>query len=320
MWLGVDIGGTKLALAVGDAEGRIAARRRRPIAASGDPRRDLEAMVRDARALLAEAGVAAGSLRGVGISAPGPVDAQRGVLERPPNLPGWDEVPVVEPFRSAFAAPVRLENDANAAALAEWRFGAGRGADSVVLLTMSTGVGGGLVLGGRLYRGPAGDAGEVGHVPVAWEGKPETCGCGRSGCLEAYVGGRSWARRLARETPAESRVAALAAGRAPQPEDVLAAAREGDAFALAELDRFNDYLARGLTALAFVLAPDVFVLGTIAAAGGDALVLDPVRRRVAERLWPSIARHVRIRAAALGDDGPYLAALCAALGTDDPGA
>lgn len=316
MWLGLDIGGTKLALALGDAAGRVAARRRRPIESTGDPRRDVDAMIHDARALCAEAGVDPGALRGVGISAPGPVDSRRGVLSRPPNLPGWDEVPLADWFREAFEAPVQIENDANAAALAEWRFGAGRGAGSLVFLTMSTGVGGGLVLDGRLYRGSAGDAGEVGHLPVAWEGELELCGCGRRGCLEAYVGGRSWARRLARVTPGDSRVAALAQGSDPLPEHVVAAAREGDAFARRELERWNEYLARGLTALAFVLAPDRFVLGTIAAAAGDALVLDPLRRHLAERVWPSIARHVEIRAAELGADGPFLAALCAALEGD----
>ncbi len=311
MWVGFDIGGTKLAIAVGDAEGRIAARRRRPIAARGDPRADVDAMIADARALLAEAGVAADSLRGVGVAVPGPIDPVRGTVESPPNLAGWKSVPLADWFREAFDVPVHLENDANAAALAEWRFGAGQGARHLIYLTMSTGVGGGLVLDGRLYRG-AGGAGEVGHMPVEWDG--ELCGCGRRGCLEAYVGGRCWTARLQRETPDGSRVAALAGGAArAKPEHVVAAAREGDAFALAELDRWNDYLARGLVALAFVFDPDVFVLGTIAAAAGDELCLEPLRRRLVENVWPVIANHIEIRAASLGEDAPYLAGLSAAL-------
>ena len=178
---------------------------------------------------------------------------------------------------------------------------------------MSTGVGGGLVLDGRLYRGTGG-AGEAGHMPVEWGADAELCGCGRRGCLEAYTGGRRWTERLARITPAESRVAALAGAPAhARPEHVIAAAREGDAFACAELERWNRYLARGLTALSFVLAPEVFVLGTIATAAGEALSLAPLRRMLAEAAWPSHVSASEIRASALGTDGPYLAALCAAL-------
>jgi len=310
VWLGFDIGATKLAVVVGDAAGRIAARRRRPIQATGNPRADFEAMLRDAHELLAEARVAPADLLGVGVAAPGPIDFARGVVQSPPNLPGWDAVPIAAWFAAAFAAPVHLENDANAAALAESRFGAGRGVRHLVYLTMSTGVGAGLVLDGRLYRG-SGGAGEVGHMPVEWGG--ERCGCGRRGCLEAYVGGRRWSERLARETPASSRVAALAGGAAhARPEHVVAAAREGDAFARSELERWNHYLARGLTVLSYVLAPEVFVLGTIATAAGDALCLDPLRRALAAQVWPELVRGTEIRASALGAEGAFYAALCAA--------
>jgi len=312
VWLGFDIGGTKLAVVVGDAAGRIAARRRRAINASGDARTDVNAMLRDAHELLAEAGIAPSALRGVGVAAPGPIDFAHGLVESPPNLAGWGSVPIRAWLSAAFDAPVHLENDANAAALAEWRFGAGRGARHLVYLTMSTGVGGGLVLDGRLYRGRGG-AGEVGHMPVEWGEQAEQCGCGRFGCLEAYTGGRRWSERLARVTPADSRVAALAG--APvhaRPEHVIAAAREGDAFALRELERWNGYLARGLVALCYVLAPEVFVLGTIATAAGEALSFAPLRRALANAVWPSLARS-EIRGSALGADGPYFAALCAAL-------
>jgi len=318
VWLGFDIGGTKLAVVVGDEAGRIAARRRRAIGASGDPRTDVNAMLRDAHELLAEAGVAASALRGVGVAAPGPIDFARGVVESPPNLAGWDAVPIRAWLGEVFEAPVHLENDANAAALAEWRFGAGRGAQHLVYLTMSTGVGGGLVLDGRLYRGTGG-AGEVGHMPVEWGRDSELCGCGRRGCLEAYVGGRRWTERLARITPAASRVAALAGAPAQaRPEHVLAAAREGDGFARGELERWNRYLARGLVALSYVLAPEVFVLGTIATAAGEALCFEPLRRALAAAVWPSVARKSEIRGSGLGEDGPYYAALCAAFEASPP--
>jgi glucokinase len=170
--LGIDLGGTKLALALGDAQGRVTARLRRPTEPSGDATADIARIVADARRLLAEAGMGPADLVAVGVSAPGPVDPVRGEIVQPPNLPGWGRVPLREQLGSALGAPVRIENDANAAALAEWRLGAGQGYEDLVYLTMSTGVGGGLVLGGRLHPGRLGNAGEIGHLPVEWDGEP----------------------------------------------------------------------------------------------------------------------------------------------------
>ena len=235
--LGIDIGGTKVALALGDEEGRVIARHRRPTEPSGDPNADVARLVDDARRLLAESGVGAGELACAGVSAPSPIDAERGLILSPPNLPGWRDVPVAGPLADALGVPVHLENDANAAALAEWRFGAARGARNAVYLTMSTGIGAGLILDGRLYRGHANAAGEIGHAPVAWDGEP--CSCGKRGCLEAYAGGAAWTRRLRALTPASSAVAEFAGGvEHATPEHVVAAAQRGDAFACAEMERW----------------------------------------------------------------------------------
>ena len=310
--LGIDIGGTKLAIAIGGSDRVLEARWRRPMQPSGDPLRDLARIANDARRVATDAGVALGSVDVVGVSAPGPLDPERGVVLGPPNLAGWDEAPVVAMLREALGRPVVLENDANAAALAEWRFGAGAGLSHLVYLTMSTGVGGGIVLGGRLHRGLAASAGEVGHAPVEVPGEP--CACGLSGCLEAYVGGAAWTRRLRRETPAAGRIVALAGARdAITPAHAIAAAREGDAFALTEMARFNEYLARGIVGLAFTLAPEAVVLGTIARAAGEALCLGPVRDLVRARTWPALARGMRIVEAALGDATADYAGICVGL-------
>jgi len=310
--LGIDIGGSKLGFVLGDTEGRPVARHRCETRASGDPERDLRRIVGGARELLRRSGLEARALAQVGVSCPGPLDAEQGVVQGPPNLPGWDAVPLRSRLEAAFGCPVRIENDANAAALAEWRHGAGRGFAHLVFLTMSTGVGAGLVLGGRLYRGRAALAGEVGHVPVEWQG--EACVCGRRGCLEAYVGGAAWSRRLRDLTPESSAVAALAGTRARiEPRHVVEAARaSGDTFACAELARWNEYLARAIVQLVFTLAPEVVVLGTIAAAAGEALCLEPLRERVRAQLWPRLAEGLEIRAAELGDTLPDYAALAAA--------
>ena len=306
------MGGTKIAFAVGDEAGRLLGRARRPTEASGRPEDDLGRIAADVRRLLAEAGLAPADVAAVGVTAPGPLDPERGIVLSPPNLPGWHDVAVVARLRAALGVPVFLENDANAAALAEWHFGAARGLRHVVYLTMSTGVGGGLILDGRLYRGVLASAGEIGHAPVEWNGEP--CACGQRGCLEAYVGGAAWSRRLRASAPAASRAVALAGAReALKPEHVVAAAREGDAFALAELARWNDYVARGIVWIVMALAPEAIVLGTIATAAGDALSLDPIRAQVARHVWPHLAKELRILPAALGANGPYLAGISVAV-------
>jgi glucokinase len=265
-------------------------------------------MIDALQALMREAGVSRGDVDAIGVSVPSPLDPERGVVLNPPNLPGWRDVPVRAVLEQAFGVPVFIENDANAAALAEWHFGAARGFEHVAYLTMSTGVGGGLILGGRLHRGVFASAGEFGHVAVEWDG--ERCGCGRRGCLEAYTGGASWTRRLRAIAPPESRVVALAGSReAVKPEHVVEAARAGDAFALAELARWNHYLARGIIGIAMGLAPQAIVLGTIACAAGEDLALRPIREQVYAWIGPVLAAQLQILPAALGDTLPYRAAL-----------
>ena len=310
--LGFDIGGTKCVLVVGDHNSEVHARARIPMRFSGDWRTDLTALVSAARSLLREAGPAVGPLERVGVAAPGPVDLRSGVLRNPPNLPGWRDVPIGAVLAEAFGVPVWIENDANAAALAEHRFGAGRGVRDLVYLTMSTGVGGGVICDGALVRGARGFAGELGHLPIARSGR--RCACGLRGCLEAYVGGQAWSRRLRRTVPETSRAARLAAAdRTPVgPEHLLAAARAGDAFACAELSRWLDDLALGIVPLVMAFDPERIVLGTIAVAAGEALCFAPLRERVAARLWPHQAVDLEIVPAALGDALAERAALAVA--------
>jgi glucokinase len=296
---------------VGDVSGELRAVFCRAAELTGDPEQDLTAIVKDALQLLARAGISRDELAAIGLSSPGPIDPESRRVFSPPNMPGWAEVPAPAFLEGSLGCPCFLENDANAAALAEWRFGAAKGAQDAVYLTMSTGVGGGLVLGGRLHRGVGWYAGEVGHAPVEWNGLP--CACGLRGCLEAYVGGRAWTEHLRSAASTSGRVAALAGGRERiRPEHLVSAAREGDGFALAELDRFNDYLARSLVQIICTVAPEVIVLGTIPTAAGEALCFEPVRRRVRERVWTRLAERVRIVPAALGERLPYYAGLSSA--------
>ena len=310
--LGIDVGGTKVAFAIGDPAGNLLASQRRPTAPSGRGAIDIAAMIEDLRRLVRETGASLRDVDAIGVSVPSPLDPARGVVLNPPNLPGWHEVPVRDLLQEAFGVPVFVENDANAAALAEWHFGAARGFEHVVYLTMSTGVGGGLILGGRLYRGVLASAGEFGHAPVEWDGEP--CPCGQRGCLEAYVGGGAWTRRLRQIAPPGSHATQLAGSRdALKPEHVVEAARVGDAFALAELARWNHYVARGIVWIVMGLAPQAVVLGTIAVAAGEELALGPIREQVRARVWPFLSESLQILPAALGATLPYRAALGVAL-------
>jgi glucokinase len=310
--LGIDLGGSKLAIAIADPDGRLIAHETRPSRISGDPETDVLAIAADAAGLVTRSGLETSDFDAVGFSVPGPIDHERGAILDPPNLPGWETVPLRARMSEILGLPVRLENDANAAALAEWRYGAGRGCSNLVYLTMSTGVGTGLILDDRLYRGHRGRASEFGHACIEWNG--ERCGCGRRGCLEAYLGGAAWSRRLREITPETSRVCALAGARGRvSPEHVVAAAGEGDAFAREEMERFNHYLARAIAVLSFALAPEVVVLGTIATAAGEALCFEPVRALVAAQVWPNLCDGMRILPSGLGDELPYYAGVCVAI-------
>jgi glucokinase len=314
VFLGIDIGGTKRVVVVGDHTGKPLLQIRRPMENSGDWRADLDCLIEDGRKLLADWAERTGEeLAGVGASVPGPADAVRGVLLNPPNLPSWHNAPIGRALQEAFGVEVRIENDANAAALAEHAYGAGRGVADMVYLTMSTGVGAGVIADGRLLTGAFGAAGEVGHLPVEFPGL--ACRCGLHGCLEAYVGGHAWRSRLREIVPDGSDVLVRAGGdrAALRPEHLVSAARDGDAFARGEFERWLDYLARGIVILVMALEPERIVLGTIATAAGQSLCFDPLRERVAAALWPHQAERLSIVPASLGEELPQRAGLAVAL-------
>lgn len=286
--LGVDIGGTKIGLSVWSPAGeRLASERFPTDPSSADP--NVRRVIERGRALLGGLPPAA-----IGVSAGGPVDLETGTLLEPPNLRGW-RVPVRSLLGEAFGARVAVENDANAGAVAEWLFGAGRGVRDLAFLTMGTGVGAGLILEGRLVRGYRGLAGEVGHTAIVPDGRP--CGCGKRGCLEAYTSGSGIAGRLSEEWPGGPRTA----------KEVVDRARAGDDRARVFLDATADFLARGLANLVFIADLRRIVLGTIV-VGAGALLLDPLRRRLADLLWPGFLRDLEVVPAALGADiGDYAA-------------
>ncbi|GAA4424584.1 ROK family protein [Georgenia halophila] len=297
--LALDIGGTKLAAAVVTADGRTHSLRIVPTRREQGPDTVITRLLEVGRRVLDDVGTAVAA---VGVACGGPLDATSGVLLRPPHLPGWVDVPIGNRVSEAFGVPSSLENDATAAALAEHRFGTGRGTSTMVYLTVSTGVGGGVVVHGRLHRGAALNGGELGHLMVRRGGR--RCTCGRTGCVEAYAAGSSIAERAAEALASGAdghEASLLRASDTPTAEDIARAARAGDPLARSLWADAVDALGSAVTDLVNVFEPELVVLGGGVVRSGEQL-LAPVRRIVADEAMGPAGRAVRIRAAALGEE------------------
>lgn len=306
--VGIDVGGTKCLGVAVDPTGEVLDEQRRPTPRGPDSLRPLIETLGELAEALAPDGAA------VGVGVPGLVTLD-GVLRAAPNLDGVADFDVAGLLGARLGRAVAVSNDATCAALAEHTSGAGQGFADLVLVTLGTGIGGGLVLDGRLQRGANGFTGEYGHMVVDPDGPP--CPCGRRGCWERYASGSGLAR-LAREAAVgrrTDRVLALAGGdpEAVRGEMVQQAAREGDAGALAVIDEFGRWVALGLVNLTNALDPGVFVLGGGLAAGAD-LYLDPIRRWFGELLYqPELRPLPEVRFARWGERaGAVGAALLAA--------
>lgn len=301
--IALDIGGTKIASAVMDDRGEVTGLLVEPTRRDEGPGVIIPRLFAMAEASMARSG--AGAVEAVGIACGGPLDARRGILLGPPHLPGWDHVELGPMTGAHFGVPWVLENDATAAALGQFRFGAGRQSRTMLYLTVSTGIGGGAVVDGRLHRGAAGNGGEMGHVLVQSGGR--TCtSCGRRGCLEAYCSGTNIAAR-AREALRKRPRSSLADVPVITAKDVSEHARAGDPVAVAVWAETTALLGSALTDLTNVFEPDLIVLGGGVTNAG-ALLLDPVRRIVARDAMPPAARACRITIA----DHPDLAGVLGA--------
>lgn len=283
--LGLDIGGTKIAAGVVASDGSVQGFVSAPTEAERGPDDGVERLLELGRRAVAESGVAWEAIEAVGIGCGGPLDSANGILIAPLHLHGWRDVPVTELATAAYGRPAVLDNDAVAACAGEHRYGAGRGARNMVYLTISTGVGGGVVIDGALHRGRSGNGGELGHVTVDWHGR-RCRGCGRRGCLEAYCSGTSIAER-AQEAGMHGATAA----------DVAQAARAGNTVAARLWDETCEALACGITSIVNLFEPEIVVLGGGVVRTGEQL-LAPVRERVSEQ---AIGDPVQVVEAELGD-------------------
>lgn len=298
--IGVDLGGTTFTVGLVDTEGRIERMHEHETLAEQGPASVMERIAQGIRDLLAEAALSADSLRGIGLGMPGLHDIERGVCIYASNL-RWDNVPVKEPFEAWFGVPVTLENDVRCAALGERHFGAGRDIDDMVLVTLGTGVGGALIMGGRLQRGGSGFAGEVGHQTISADG--HLCGCGNTGCLEAYAGVRGIVQRAqAAYGRHKSEWLESVAGKQLEgltPGLLYEAAMQGDETAQWVFAETGRYLGIGLSNVVSVLNPKRIIVGGGVGRAGE-LILAPLREEILRRAPLVMAESVEIVPAELG--------------------
>ena len=316
--LGIDIGGTKIAVSLGEiAENdcRIQVRRAFPTPESCSGA--LTAILDSADALLRENGVSASALGGIGVSCGGPLDSRKGLILSPPNLPGWDHVEITALLESHFGVPARLQNDANACAAAEWRFGAGRGTRNMVFLTFGTGLGAGLILDGRLYAGTNDMAGEAGHIRLDAFGP---VGYGKAGSFEGFCSGSGiaqLARSLALERIQRGTPPALCPTAAQldtlTARTVAEAAKNGDGFASEVYRVCGSQLGRGMAVLVDILNPERIVIGSVFARSRD-LLYDAMLETLQAEALPQALAVCSVVPAALGDNLGDYAALAVSAG------
>jgi glucokinase len=304
--IGVDVGGTKIAAGVVDREGRILARRR--VSTPADTAESLDKGIASVvTALCAEHRV-----DGVGVAAAGFVDEGRSTVRFAANLPPWRDHPLRDILSEHIHVPIAVENDANAAAWAEYRFGAGQGVADVVVITVGTGIGAGIVIDGRLVRGAWGIAAEPGHMRVVPDGR--LCGCGLRGCWEQYASGKALlrqARLMVEEEPAATAALLRAAGGRPEALTgpmISAAAADGDPAALELLAETGRRLGEGIATVAAILDPAVIVIGGGVGEAGEVL-LGPARETFVSLLSGAAYRPLLdIRQARLGNDAGIVGA------------
>jgi glucokinase len=304
-YVGIDLGGTQLRVAVADDRGRLKTVVRRPTQAARGRQYVLDRIVATVKDALEEDGTSARRVRALGIGLPGPVDPEAGLVISPANLPGFKNVPLNRILTRAIGIPSFLHHDAHLAALGEHQRGAARGASELIYVTVSTGIGAGLILRGELYAGAHGIAGEVGHIMVQPNGP--LCTCGNRGCVEAIASGTGIAR-AAREQAPGARGSALHGLESPTAADVARAARAGDVLAKAILENAGTYLGIAMGTLVNLFNPQLIVLGGSVLKVGAPL-LRPMRTSMNASSWKASRRGLRIVPPELGDDAGLIGAV-----------
>lgn len=295
MILSMDIGGTAVKLGLVDEEGRIHGKREASVHFDGYKTPILTTAIREARAFLRERNI---PIEGIGVSATGQIDTrERTVVGTNGKIPGYEGTQIGRELEEAFGLPVTALNDANAAALGECFAGRAKGMEDVVMLTLGTGVGGGVIIGGKIYGGMRGIAGELGHFTLYQDGEP--CACGKRGCYENYASATALVRaaqRAAEETDMDGRT-------------VFGRAAQGDARMLGVISRWLDDVAAGITGLVHIFNPRMVLIGGGISAQ-EKLLIEPLRQRVLSQVMPRFAQGLCLERASLSNDAGLIGAAC----------
>ena len=307
--LAIDLGGTKILAAIISNKGKIVAKKHHPTLADEGPQPVINRIFSAIDHLLSLRNIAPSQLDSISIAAAGAINYEKGLITSSPNLPGWYDIPLREIIEEKYRVSTFLINDASAAALGEHQFGAGKGVNNLILLTMGTGIGGGIIVNGKLYSGVSGCAGELGHMTIDVNGP--RCRCGNIGCLEMLASGTAVAEEAIRRIRqgGKSSLSGIVEGKIENitAEEVEMAARGGDSLALEVILKAATYLGVGMVNLVNIFNPEMIIVGGGMSKMGD-LLLEPARQIVRERAFQLAAQAVRIVPVQLGENAGVLGA------------
>jgi glucokinase len=310
--IGIDLGGTKINGALADLNGKVISKYVLPTNASEGEENVLNRIYEVIEKVLQDGGKKAEEIKAIGIGSPGPLDAKKGIIISTPNLP-FENFQLVKPISERFGIPTYLDNDANVAAIGEHIFGAGKGTENMVFVTVSTGVGGGAILNGKIYRGSTCNALEIGHTTVEKNGP--RCNCGNYGCVEALTSGTAIGKR-AKEAIQRGEETSLKSYKELSSYEVFQEAKKGDKIASEILDSCLNYLGIGIANIVASFDPEMIIIGGGVTNGGS-IVFDKVREVVKERCFETMANSCKIVPAGLGTDAGVIGAVALAITESD---
>jgi glucokinase len=298
--IGVDLGGTTIKLGIVTNTGRLIKKISVRTEAEKGPMKVIDNIIAGINQLTSDSNT---KISGIGIGCPGVVTPGKGIVENPPNLPGWKKVNIAKVISKRFNKRVNVDNDANAAAIGELTFGSGRKYKSFIMITLGTGVGGGIVINKKIYHGDFGAAGEIGHISIDYKGPK--CNCGSYGCIEAYAGNqylRNRVRHQLKKHP-ESKLWKIIGKdlNKVSPRNVQLAAETGDAFAKSVIEELGFHLGSAFASLCNVLDVSVFIMGGGIAGFGKPL-FDSIKKTISQRVMAPIRPRVRVLPAKLKND------------------
>ena len=305
--IGIDVGGTNVKIALVNEKGGIVYSNSIPTRAEMGYEYTVNSMKEAIKELLKETNTSAKVVEGMGFGFPGQIDCKKGIVRLAPNIPGWVDVPIAEIMEKEFGIPTRVDNDVRCAALGELNFGAGKGCENLVCITVGTGIGSGLIINGKLVRGASNAAGEIGHIKLDMTGGP-LCGCGDRGCLEAFASGPSIVA-MAEEYIKGGKSTKYRELANPDitPYVVSVAAQQGDPVAKRIFTIIGEYIGVGLASVVNLLNPEKIIIGGGVAAAGD-ILMTPIKETLVKRAMPISGGAVEVVPAQLGNTAGVIGA------------